>query len=160
MAELVRTQVGADAIAEHGDPEHLLLRGAIRGLAWPNALYVDAPLVVLVDKDTGSGSEIFAATMRAAGRAVLVGAPTAGVAVAQFQWKLPSGAQLRVAIAGLRAGDGSEIQGHPVVPDIAAAPAVSDDGDATLALALDLLARTDGKSRAALLRAAGARPAP
>ncbi len=81
---------------------------------------VDVPLAVMVDNETGSGAELVAATLRALGRAKIVGAPTAGAAVIDIYFSLPSGAQLKIPVGALHAGDGSAIDGHPIVPDVMA----------------------------------------
>jgi hypothetical protein len=83
--------------------------GSHESTSWarlPN-LTGNQPLVVLVDGDTASAAEQFAAVMRDNGRALIVGPePTFGKGIAQDFFDLPFGCQLKITDAILLASSG------------------------------------------------------
>lgn len=76
------------------------------------------PLVVLTNQRTTGAAEVLAASLKADG-ALVVGAQTAGKGASFSEWKLSSGKILRFVAEHVRLADGSDLWGHPVVPDIA-----------------------------------------
>ena len=117
---------------------------------------IDAPIVVLVDHGTVSGSELVATTLRARGRAIIVGERTFGNAMMHTVLRLESGAFLKVPVAEILAADGTPFLGRGVEPDVtvpALAPSDALD-DAEINLAKQILRRARGRGRDALLRAA------
>jgi C-terminal peptidase prc len=78
------------------------------------------PMAVLIDGDSASASEITAAALRTAHRAVLVGQKTAGAVASSVLLPLPGGAGLQVAVATAAAPDGAPLDGVGVAPDVAA----------------------------------------
>jgi hypothetical protein len=127
---------------------------------------IDAPIVVLVDRHTAVGSELIAATLRARGRAILVGERTHGDAILQTVLKL-DGTWLIVPMAELLAADGTSIQGRGLEPDVEVPTVAPSDAmdDSETGLAMQILRRvrghTRGPGRDELLRAAHAQsPAP
>jgi len=109
------------------------------------------PLVVLVDKDSASASEIVAGSLHVHGRATLLGATTFGKGSVQEDFPLSNGGDLHLTIKHWFLPDGSSVQGVGVKPDHAVALAnpadefeVSDAAagfarDAQLKAALKLL---------------------
>jgi carboxyl-terminal processing protease len=86
----------------------------------PSALYDQlraAPMVVLVDENTESYAEVFAAVLQSAQRSQVVGASTAGNTETIFAYDLDDGSRLWLAQEGFRLPDESEIEGIGVTPD-------------------------------------------
>ena len=76
------------------------------------------PLVMLVDPLSGSASELLAAGLQAAGRAVVVGERTPGAVMESDRVIFQNGAILMYPVARLAAPDGTVLEGHGVVPNI------------------------------------------
>ena len=76
------------------------------------------PLVVLIDAETQSAAEMFAAGLQASGRAVLVGERSAGATLPSAAKELPTGAILQYAFADFVGGDGRQIEGVGVEPNL------------------------------------------
>lgn len=75
------------------------------------------PLVVLINERTRSGKELFAAALKKAGRAVLVGTRTAGAGTGGQAFFLSDGSILYLAVAGVRV-EGENLEGRGVEPDV------------------------------------------
>ena len=75
-------------------------------------------IIVLVDADTAGSAEIVAATLRAHANAMIVGQKTKGEAVEFAQVSLPSGRQLRVAVAEVSLPDQKAAFAQGVMPDL------------------------------------------
>jgi carboxyl-terminal processing protease len=82
-----------------------------------NPIYA-GPLAILVDESSGSGSEMFAAVMQEAGRAVIVGRRSCGclLGIAQFK-RMKGGSELAVSELGYMSPLGRRIEGNGVMPD-------------------------------------------
>jgi C-terminal peptidase prc len=76
------------------------------------------PVVILVDEDSGSASEEFAAGMQEAGRAFIIGKRTAGALMEAGFAKLPTGGYLEYAAGEPRTPKGVVIEGRGVTPDL------------------------------------------
>jgi carboxyl-terminal processing protease len=76
------------------------------------------PLVVLIDVTSSSASELFAACLQAAGRAVVVGDRSPGSVMESDNRIFPNGAVLMYPVAQLSTPDGTVLEGHGVIPDI------------------------------------------
>jgi len=76
------------------------------------------PLAVLIDKLSGSASELFAACLQSIGRAVIVGERSPGSVMEMDQMILPSGAIFMYPVAQLATPNGTVLEGYGVVPDI------------------------------------------
>ncbi len=79
---------------------------------------LSVPLVVLVDSMSASTSEIFAGGMQDAGRAVVLGRRTPGLALPAVAEELPNGDILYHAIAEFELPSGHPIEGVGVSPDL------------------------------------------
>lgn len=108
-------------------------------------LLAETPLVVLVDSDSASASEMMAAAFKEHQRAFLVGDKTAGVLGGTVALALPEGA-IEVTVERILSPYGAQIDGVGITPDV------------TVALTADDIERgEDTQLQAALriLRAAG-----
>lgn len=76
-------------------------------------------LAFIVDNQTVSAAEIFAASVQDGKRAILVGDRTAGEALPSIALDLPTGAVLLYPIANYRSPSGKYLEGIGVGPDIA-----------------------------------------
>ncbi|NEP89324.1 MAG: PDZ domain-containing protein [Okeania sp. SIO2C2] len=78
----------------------------------------DKPIVVLVDGDSASASEILAGALKDNGRAVIMGDQTFGKALVQSVHSLSDGSGLAVTIAHYYTPKGTDISKKGVTPDI------------------------------------------
>ena len=99
------------------------------------------PMVVLINGDTASASEILAAALQQNDLATLVGATTFGKGVFQEVIELESGAALDLTVGEYLTADGSSILGKGVEPDAEIDDQDLSDGDRTLARGLAIVAR-------------------
>jgi len=84
----------------------------------PAANAYKGPLAVLIDRLSGSASELFAASLQAVGRAVVVGDRSPGSVMESDTKIFENGAVFMYPVAQLRMPDGTVLEGHGVVPDI------------------------------------------
>lgn len=91
------------------------------------------PLVVLVDRNSASSSEIVAGALRDGDRARLVGEPTFGKALVQSTWLLRDGGALRLTTARYLTPDGFDLAERGLPPDVRSV----DDPDTPADEALD-----------------------
>ncbi|MDH4743840.1 S41 family peptidase [Sphingomonas sp. CBMAI 2297] len=98
------------------------------------------PLVVLTDRQTGSGAEIVAAALQDTHRARIVGQKTFGNGLIQSIVPLSSHAAIRITTGQYFRGSGAPIQEVGVKPDIETPAGQEKGDDKTLKAALGLLA--------------------
>ena len=101
-----------------------------------------APLIVLVDRDSASGAEIFAAAIQEAKIGTLVGSKTAGNVGVATQVTLPDGSVLQVTQQRFVTPGGAQIDGVGVTPDVVVDMTDEDlenDRDPQLGKALELI---------------------
>jgi carboxyl-terminal processing protease len=107
-------------------------------------------VVVLVDEESGSATETFAAFMQEAGRARVVGRQTAGSTLNQGgRREFKGGGQLRFSTRSYLTPSGRELEGTGVLPDVTIALTLEDlraGRDAALEAAQSLL-RSDIDSK-------------
>ena len=83
----------------------------------PNAYR--GPVAILVDGGSASGSELFAGTMQAVGRAKVVGQPSCGCLLGFLGYAaVPGGAELAYSEVGFVLANGRHIEGEGVIPDV------------------------------------------
>ncbi len=83
----------------------------------PNAYR--GPVAILMDEGSASGSELFAGTMQAVGRAKVVGRPSCGCLMGFLGYaSVPGGAQLAYSEVGFTLANGRHIEGQGVIPDL------------------------------------------
>ena len=79
---------------------------------------VGFPIVVLVDGDSASASEIVAGALQDHGRAVVVGQPSFGKGSVQTIFELPGDRALKLTIARYYTPSGRSIQNVGIMPDV------------------------------------------
>jgi carboxyl-terminal processing protease len=89
----------------------------------------DMPIVVLINGGSASASEIVAAALQDAGRAVVVGSSSFGKGTVQTVAPLPNGGELTLTWAVLLAPSGYPLNRHGVVPTLCTSD-LGDDGEA------------------------------
>ena len=76
------------------------------------------PVAILVNATSASGSELFAATMQAAGRATVIGEPSCGCLLGFLGYaRVPGGAELAYSEVGFVMANDKRIEGEGVIPD-------------------------------------------
>ena len=80
--------------------------------------YSGVKTLLLADAGTVSRAEVFAATLREWGGAVLVGGATGGNVSATRSFQLANGAALRITVAHLLTPSGEDLDGKGLVPDV------------------------------------------
>jgi carboxyl-terminal processing protease len=97
----------------------------------------DQPLVLLVDQDSASASEILAGALKDNGRAVVVGTKTYGKGLVQEINRLPNGAGMHVTVARYYTPNGSDINKIGIAPDVS-----ESDHDKQLARSVEVMQQT------------------
>jgi carboxyl-terminal processing protease len=122
------------------------------------------PLVVLVDEDSASASEIFAAAIQENGRGVIVGRNTHGKGTVQTHFPLQSvSGNLKLTTAKFYSPRGREIAGAGVRPDVTVAGKTEDfltaglTGDQDVRTAREVIARGTPAALAAMAGQTGVR---
>jgi carboxyl-terminal processing protease len=103
------------------------------------------PVVILLDAGSASGSELFAGSMQAAKRAVIVGRPSCGCLLGFLGYAvIPGGGELAYSEVGFVLANGKRIEGEGVIPDRPVPLTLADlrtYRDRTLEVAQEELAR-------------------
>ena len=116
-------------------------------------------LVILVDEGCYSGCEVFAATLRESGRAVLIGNRTGGEALGSVTYtvvknlvftKKDTGWRLEVPVVDFRTVGGERLEGNGVKPDIEVPK--GGGSDAVLAEAIKYLGRVSARQNESAAR--------
>jgi carboxyl-terminal processing protease len=102
--------------SRHGELRLVAMPRRLDTAGRPRTTYT-RPVAVLIDELSMSTSEIFAAAMRATGRARLFGTPTPGYALPALMVRLPNRDVLYHAVANLTDPDGERLEGRGVGPD-------------------------------------------
>ncbi len=101
-------------------------QGELRLVSMPRRVTADAqpmepftgPLALIVDGQSMSTSEIFAAGLQGLGRARVFGEPSGGQALPALMERLPNQDVLMYVFANFVGPDGSRIEGRGVIPDV------------------------------------------
>jgi carboxyl-terminal processing protease len=116
-----RTETGR-VITRTGKPISLFF-GAIEIIKLKRVIEGDrsayaGPVVVLMNAQSASASELFAGTLQATGRAQVVGQPSCGCLLGFLGYAhVPGGADLAYSEVGFELANGKHIEGEGVVPD-------------------------------------------
>ena len=102
-----------------------------------DAACVDLPMAVLVNTDTYSAAEFFAAELQERGVAVIVGEPTSGKGYSQQTFPLPHGGAVAISTGAYFTGSGTSLIGTGLTLDQEVY--LTGEGDAQLEAALALL---------------------
>jgi carboxyl-terminal processing protease len=100
------------------------------------------PLVVLVNKNSASGSEIIAAGVRSNDAGTVIGTPTAGCVGSGQPREMPDGGLLLVTLTKMqdsRTGADLNGPGKGVTPDQLVQPATNGSGDPQMQAAIDYI---------------------
>ncbi|HEX8230619.1 MAG TPA: S41 family peptidase, partial [Chloroflexia bacterium] len=96
-------------------------KGSDRAMSPPRGSHYrdlrDIPLVVLVDEGSESASEMMTAALQYAGRAQVVGVPSAGNTETVFPYDFDDGSRLWLAEEGFQLPDGTTLEGTGVIPE-------------------------------------------
>jgi carboxyl-terminal processing protease len=84
----------------------------------PGGIATDLPLVVIVDADAASSSEILAGALQDAGRATIVGETTFGTGTVLGEFELADGSALRVGTVEWLTPSGRRIWHEGIAPDV------------------------------------------
>lgn len=106
--------------------------------ARPNGTLVDIPIVVLVNGNSASASEIVAGALRNQGRAIIVGERTFGKGSVQHLYGNPDESRLKLTVAQYLTPGDQSIQSVGIPPDVLLQPSLiraeSDDVDEMISL--------------------------
>ncbi len=111
----------ADEFLASGDIVFQRARGVTQRIASADSSAYDLPMVVLVNEQSASASEIVAGALQENGRAVVVGEPTFGKGVAQSVLSLSDGGQLRYVSFEWLTPNRQSIAEQGIMPDVYAA---------------------------------------
>ncbi len=104
-----------------------------------DASCVDLPMVVLVNADSYSAAELFAAQLRESAQVPIVGELTSGKGYSQITFPLANGGGLGLSVAAYCTGSGHSLIGEGITPDVELTLDTTDGTDNQLQAALDLL---------------------
>jgi carboxyl-terminal processing protease len=108
------TRTGQSISMLFGTVEIVKLKRVIQG----NKNAYAGPIVILVNAGSASGSELFAGTMQAAGRAVVAGEPSCGCLLGFLGYaRVPGGGELAYSEVGFVMANNKRIEGEGVLPD-------------------------------------------
>ena len=105
---------------------HLVAHPRVAVKSLGDAKPFGGPLAILVDRFTGSASEVFASGMQSAGRARVFGDTTAGAVLSSALDRLPNGDVLQHPIADFVTPTGVRLEGRGVRPDEPMIPTTTD----------------------------------
>jgi carboxyl-terminal processing protease len=92
--------------------------GSIQIPTFPQRSSYAGPIVVLIDRLSGSTAEVMAAALQETGRALVVGERSAGEVLGANIIRLPTGALFEYARAGFKTAQGATLEGKGVIPDV------------------------------------------
>jgi carboxyl-terminal processing protease len=92
--------------------------GELKFAFFPQPSAYTGKVVILVDGESASTSEIFAGGLQELGRATVIGERSLGAALPSIFQRLPTGALFQYAIADFRTPKGVLIEGRGVIPNV------------------------------------------
>ena len=119
------------------------------------------PMVVLINENTASASEIVAGALRDHGRAVLVGVRSFGKGSVQNVFELPGGSALKLTTSRYYTPSGGSIQAEGITPDLVAEqPRAEDEPEPVREEELEGHLSAGPRGTDTRKKPAGSRPAP
>lgn len=100
---------------------------------------IDIPLVVLVNENSASASEIFAGAVKDHGIGTLVGTTTFGKGIVQTYYQLSDGSEVKLTTAKYFTPNGNNIHGTGIEPDIEVKAAEGGETDGQLQKAVEVV---------------------
>ena len=100
---------------------------------------IDIPLVVLVNENSASASEIFAGAVKDHGVGTLVGTTTFGKGIVQTYYRLGDGSEIKLTTAKYFTPNGNNIHGTGVEPDVQVEASEDAETDAQLEKAVEVV---------------------
>jgi carboxyl-terminal processing protease len=138
------TRSGRPVALFFGSIEIIKLKNTVEG----NKDAYTGPVVILTNASSASGSELFAGTMQAVGRAAVVGEPTCGCLLGFLGYtRIPGGGELAYSEVGFVMANGKRIEGEGVIPNDVVVAAIADlrlNRDRALEEAQDMLRTLPG----------------
>lgn len=104
-----------------------------------DAACVDLPMAVIVNGNSYSAAELFAAQLRESASVPIVGEVTSGKGYYQLTFMLPNGGGIGLSCGTYCTGGGHSLIGEGITPDVEPEP--SQTGDNQLQAAIDLLSK-------------------
>lgn len=122
---LLQSADAVDTFVDHGRIVRTVGHdgGPVTGLApefdaHADASLYDGPVVVLMDRETASGSEILAGSLARMGRALLLGTPTFGKGTVQKVYEIAPGIKLKLTVAEYRLAGDERVTEAGLPPDL------------------------------------------
>ena len=118
-AQGLNYEAAANAVDAYFTNDSILLdlgNTKLRSSAKTNAIQL--PIAVLVNGETSAAAEAFAVMLRQSRLGLIVGAPTRGRTFQFNQFILSNGQAVRIATSPVKIGDGTELGGKKIQPDI------------------------------------------
>lgn len=100
---------------------------------------IDIPLVVLIDQDSASASEIFAGAVKDYGIGTLVGVTTFGKGIVQDAIRLSDGSYLKLTVSKYYTPNGNDIHKVGIEPDVVVEMSDKDQTDVQLEEAIKVI---------------------
>lgn len=100
---------------------------------------IDIPLVVLVNENSASASEIFAGAVKDHGVGTLAGTTTFGKGIVQTYYQLSDGSEVKLTTAKYFTPNGNNIHGTGIEPDIKVEASEDGEDDVQLQKAVEIV---------------------
>lgn len=93
--------------------------GTVKEMGWSDENEIDLPMVVLVNHNTASSAELFAAELQEFGKAKIVGVDTYGKGTIQQEpYRLQDGSAVSITVASLLTGEKNSFDKTGISPDV------------------------------------------
>lgn len=107
-----------DYLLPEGEIFHTVTYDGTENIDYSDAACLDIPIAVLVNADSYSAAEFFAAALQEYGAAVVVGTPTSGKGYFQNTYRLTDGSAVGLSIGKYYTPQGKNLQDVGITPDI------------------------------------------
>lgn len=107
-----------DYLLPEGEIFHTVTYDGTENIDYSDAACLDIPMAVLVNADSYSAAEFFAAALQEYGTAVVVGTPTSGKGYFQNTYRLTDGSAVGLSIGKYYTPQGKNLQDVGITPDI------------------------------------------